>query len=58
MNICVYGASSKEIDISFIKAGEYLGAEIAKRKHCVVFGGGDNGMMGAVARGVKKKAEK
>ncbi len=55
MNICVYGAASKEIDISFIKDGEHLGSEIAKRKHCLVFGGGNNGMMGAVARGVKKE---
>ena len=55
MNICVYGASSKDIDISFIKVGEYLGAELAKRNHTVVFGGGDNGMMGAVARGVKRE---
>ena len=58
MNICVYGAASKEIDASFIKDGEYLGSEIVKRKHTVIFGGGNNGMMGAVARGVKKESGK
>lgn len=51
MNICVYGASSTEIDKSYIVAGEQLGQEIASRGHSLVFGGGQNGMMGAVARG-------
>jgi len=54
MNICVYGASSKSIDEKYIAAGEALGEELAKRGHTLVFGGGAHGMMGAVARGVKK----
>jgi len=50
--ICVYGAASDVIDKSFIEAGEELGREMAKRGHSLIFGGGDDGMMGAVARGV------
>lgn len=52
MKICVYGAASKEIAESFKEAGYALGSEMAKRGHSLIFGGGDNGMMGAVARGV------
>lgn len=55
MNICVYGAASSEIDKSFIDAGEELGRKIVERGHGLVFGGGANGMMGAVARGVNQK---
>ncbi len=52
MKICVYGAASEVIDKSFIVAGEELGREMARRGHSLVFGGGDDGMMGAVARGM------
>ena len=52
MVFCIYGASSKSIDKSFIEAGEKLGKRIAERNHGIVFGGGATGMMGAVARGV------
>ena len=52
MNICVYGASSKSIDAIFTDAGYELGMKLAKRGYGLIFGGGDNGMMGAVARGV------
>lgn len=55
MNICVYGAASSEIDRSFIEAGEELGRKMVERGHGLVFGGGANGMMGAVARGVNEK---
>ncbi len=56
MNICVYGASSDNINKAFIDAGEKLGCEMAKRNIGLVFGGGARGMMGAVARGVYSKA--
>ena len=55
MRICVYGAASREIDDSFIESGKELGRKIAERGHSLVFGGGRNGMMGAVARGVSEK---
>ena len=52
MNICVYGASSNTIDRSYIEQTEYLGRQIARRGHTLVYGAGANGLMGAVARGV------
>lgn len=54
MNICVFGASSAEIDESFIAAGEELGELIARGGHTLVFGAGASGMMGAAARGAAK----
>ena len=51
MNICIFGAASNTIHPDFIKEGERLGAAIAQGGHTVVFGGGANGLMGAVARG-------
>lgn len=52
MNICVYGAASDKIEEKYKTAAEKLGGTIAERGHSLVFGGGDNGVMGAVARGV------
>ena len=54
MNICVYGASSNEIDPAYLQAGEELGLAIARRGHGLVFGGGQKGMMGAAARGATR----
>ena len=54
MKICIYGGASSKIDKKFIDIGEELGIKIAVRGHSLVFGGGRNGMMGAVARGVQK----
>ncbi len=53
MKICVFGAASPKIDSMFIKETEAMGAELAKRGHELVFGGGGNGLMGAAARGAK-----
>lgn len=52
MNICVYGASSNDIDKSYIKAAENLGRKMAKRSHALVYGAGASGVMGGTARGV------
>lgn len=54
MNICIYGASSNIIDNVYIEGGEALGKKLAARGHGIVYGGGAEGMMGAVARGVTK----
>lgn len=54
MKICVYGASSRIIDKKYIEAAESLGEELARRGHSVIFGGGAQGVMGAVARGYKR----
>lgn len=55
MNICVYGASSNTIDSSYIEQTEYLGRQMAKRGHSLVYGAGANGLMGAVARGAHEE---
>ncbi len=52
MRICVYGASSNAIDPTYLQAGEALGRAMARRGHSLVFGGGAQGLMGAVARGM------
>lgn len=52
MNICVFAASSREIAGFYIDEAFALGAELAKRGHTMVFGGGTSGLMGAAARGV------
>lgn len=54
MNICVYGASSNQIDNVYIDAAEKLGEAMAKRNHTLVFGAGNAGCMGACARGMTK----
>ena len=51
MRICIYGASSNDIDAKYIAAGEEFGKETAAAGHGLVFGGGAGGMMGAAARG-------
>lgn len=55
MNITVYGAASSIINKLYKEAGEELGRKMAERGHGLVFGGGANGMMGAVADGVYEK---
>ena len=55
MNICVYGAASSLIDQSYKDAAKELGTKMVERGHGLVFGGGANGMMGAVAEGVYEK---
>lgn len=52
MKLCIYGAASNNIDKSYIDSGEALGQALAENGHSIVYGGGKNGMMGAVARGV------
>lgn len=53
-NICVYGAASNDIDQKYLDECERLGSLMAKRGFGLVFGGGDTGVMGATARGVRK----
>lgn len=54
MNICVYGASSNEIDKEYILKTEELGNLLAKSGYGLVYGGGTGGLMGAVSRGALK----
>lgn len=53
MNICLYGAASASIDPAYLAAAEALGRSVARRGHCLVFGAGATGIMGAAARGVR-----
>lgn len=55
MKICVFGASSNEIDNSYMEKTEALGEMLAKKGHSMIFGGGAKGLMGAAARGFHKK---
>ena len=55
MNIAVYGAASSLIDNLYKEAGKELGRKMVERGLNLVFGGGANGMMGAVAEGVYEK---
>ena len=52
MNICVFGASSDRIEKVYFDAAYTLGVLIAQGGHRLVFGGGNEGLMGACARGV------
>ena len=54
MNICLYGASSTQINENYIAATEALGEAMARAGHRLVYGGGGAGLMGAAARGMKK----
>ena len=50
LNICVYCGSANGTEPHFIKAAEELGSRIGAAGHGLVYGGGDNGLMGKVAR--------
>lgn len=52
MNICIFGASGRELDDVYYSSAEELGRLIGARGDSIVFGGGAEGLMGACARGV------
>jgi len=51
MNVCVFGASSDELEPRFFDAAEAMGRALAENGLGMVFGGGAHGLMGAAARG-------
>ena len=51
--LCVYCSSSDRLDPKYYAAATGVGAEMARRKWALVYGGGRTGLMGAVARGTK-----
>ena len=55
MNICIYGASSAELEQIYYEKTEELGKMMAKRGHGLVFGGGATGMMGTAANSFLQK---
>lgn len=54
MNICVYGAASATLEQIYYDEAFQLGKCLGEHGHNLVFGGGDTGLMGAVARGFKE----
>lgn len=54
MNVCLYGASSNQIDEKYLSATEALGEALASAGHRMVYGAGGAGLMGAAARGMTR----
>jgi uncharacterized protein (TIGR00730 family) len=48
-SVCVFCASSNGVDPIFLEAAKTLGTSIAERGWCLVYGGADVGLMGALA---------
>lgn len=55
MNICLYGASSTSVDAAYVEVTERLGELLAEEGHALIYGGGGAGLMGAAARGMKRR---
>jgi uncharacterized protein (TIGR00730 family) len=51
--ICVYCASSNRIDPAHVELAAHVGAELARRGHTLVSGGGNLSSMGAVAEAAR-----
>ena len=51
MRICVYAASSSQVHQEHQQAAYALGQQLALNGHSLVYGGGSQGLMGAVADG-------
>ena len=52
MKICMYGASSTELEQIYYEKADEFGRIMAERGHGLVFGGGATGLMGSTVRGV------
>lgn len=53
-NVCVFASSSPKLDKQYYEEAAALGRGIAQRGWGVVFGGGTDGLMGALARGASE----
>lgn len=53
MKICVYCSSAEGLAPEFYAAGEAFGRALAQHGHTLVYGGYDQGIMGAVASGAR-----
>ena len=51
MRVCVYAASSTQVAAHFFAAARELGEVLAADGHAIVYGGGSQGLMGALADG-------
>ncbi|MDD3921889.1 MAG: TIGR00730 family Rossman fold protein [Eubacteriales bacterium] len=54
-NICVFASSSQRLEESYYAQAKALGRALAQANAGLVFGGGNLGLMGAVARGAEEK---
>jgi uncharacterized protein (TIGR00730 family) len=54
LSICVFCASAAGLPEVYRRAARELGAELARRGHRLVYGGGDVGLMGEIARSVHR----
>ncbi len=52
--LCVYCSSSARLEPKYYEAGERLGRTLVERGWGLVYGGGNAGLMGVVARAVKE----
>ncbi len=50
MNVCVYCSSSNHIDSVYPEVARTMGRLLAERGHALVYGGGNVGLMGVMAR--------
>lgn len=55
---CVFASSSPSVDTIYFAASEKLGTILAKRNIELIYGGGKNGLMGAIAKAVKSNGGK
>jgi len=55
MNICVFCAASETIAESYKEVARQFGRSIAQRGHTLVYGGGNIGLMGELARAVHEE---
>jgi uncharacterized protein (TIGR00730 family) len=51
--VCVFCSSSTRIDLEYVALASEVGAELARRGHSLVSGGGDLSCMGAVAKAAR-----
>lgn len=58
MKICVFGASSDNIDKIYFEKVTELGKKMAQHSHTLIFGAGAHGLMGAAARGMESEKGK
>ena len=55
LSVCVFCASSSGLPEVYRRGARELGAELARRGHRLVYGGGDVGLMGELARAAHRQ---
>jgi len=55
MNVCIYCSSSNHIDSIYTDVAEAMGRLLADRGHTLVYGGGNVGLMGILARTLREQ---